>query len=211
MSSEDDVLHREGRSTEKVPEKVPLSTVFFTHDKISCTFKNGQPLRKLIEDLQSGRVTVEHPNLVLDVAMHEGGLFSFRNRRLYCLKQYAETVGDFAIYVRKWAMDEKMKVGSRTKSVGVEYGLKKSSQNGGTSVTIRQPGQPVYSLLDRNLIVGSSAGKTAPPGDRRMVACQKYNQALRLGAPEGAAGAAPAAAPPLLAGFPSARELAAED
>ena len=55
-------------------EKVSVSALFFTHDSISSTFKNGDhagaPLSSLIDDLRSGLVTLDHPSLVLDVVVH---------------------------------------------------------------------------------------------------------------------------------------------
>ena len=86
---------------------VPVSQVFFTHDSIKDTFSYrtahaGQPLESLVNALRSGTTTVDDPRLVLDGVMHDGRLYCLRNRRLYCLKQYARQLGiDISIRIRR--------------------------------------------------------------------------------------------------------------
>ena len=134
-------------------EKVPVSTVHFSHDSIACRFKNGshayEPLSQLVRDLREGTVTVDDPSLVLDVVVHEGRRYSLRNRRLFCLKEYAKEVGaDIAVSVRTWEREERLPGGSGV----LELFLRShTTRNKGRAVRIRSSSR------------GSEGGMVAPP------------------------------------------------
>ena len=86
-------------------QRVPVSTVHYTQDSISCTFRHGphhgRSLSSLVDDLQSEKIPVEHGNLVLDVVEWEGRRRCLNNRRLWCLKEYARRLDlDIDIQVR---------------------------------------------------------------------------------------------------------------
>eukprot|EP00929_Paragymnodinium_shiwhaense_P000536 TRINITY_DN100781_c0_g1_i1.p1 TRINITY_DN100781_c0_g1~~TRINITY_DN100781_c0_g1_i1.p1 ORF type:complete len:573 (-),score=58.29 TRINITY_DN100781_c0_g1_i1:265-1983(-) len=96
-----------------VVRHVPVSSLRFTQASISERFRSGRysgehsglPISTLVGDLHTGRVQIGDDFLVLDVVEYEGRLRSLRNRRLWCLKEYALQVGtDLSLPVRVWPL-----------------------------------------------------------------------------------------------------------
>lgn len=86
------------------PRRVAVSEVFYSQDSVASTFGRktahaGQPLESLVEDLVGGKISADDPALVLDVIDCGGRLISLSNRRLHCLKTFAERTGR-ALHVR---------------------------------------------------------------------------------------------------------------
>jgi len=72
--------------------RLDVQSINFTHGKISPVFRGephaGRPLRTLVDAFMEGTTQVE--DIRLKVAWHHGEYFSYNNRRLWCLKTYAE-------------------------------------------------------------------------------------------------------------------------
>lgn len=73
--------------------QVHVSKVRFTHDSISPRFRDGRPLRRLIDDLMVGKA---HPLRTASLQLRGfrigNELYSLSNRRLFCLREYQRLV-----------------------------------------------------------------------------------------------------------------------
>ena len=73
--------------------EVPIESVWCMQEKISPKFRNGRPLKSMIEGLKSGREDpMRTPYLVLDMARAEFRdrpvrFYTFDHRRCYCMLQ----------------------------------------------------------------------------------------------------------------------------
>eukprot|EP00927_Polykrikos_kofoidii_P047628 TRINITY_DN41892_c0_g1_i1.p1 TRINITY_DN41892_c0_g1~~TRINITY_DN41892_c0_g1_i1.p1 ORF type:complete len:500 (-),score=43.44 TRINITY_DN41892_c0_g1_i1:427-1926(-) len=120
--------------------RVAVSLVRFRHDCISESFKaggphGGAPISSLVDELKAGKVNVD--DLILDVTEHEGNLLSFSNRRLWCLKRYAQDVGeDIGILVRVFPLVPGVRL-SDGRDVMQKFRSSYTSRNSGITVDIR--------------------------------------------------------------------------
>jgi hypothetical protein len=78
-------------------EEVYVDQLEYTQASCGKCFKNGWPLQKLIDELNSGEVDpLRHPDLELEVVRKLHGrhyrYYSNDNRRLYCLKEHQQHV-----------------------------------------------------------------------------------------------------------------------
>ena len=67
-----------------------VGAIRYTQDIVGSCFRDGSPLRALIEDLNAGKIDpLSAPSLRLHVvSWPRKGTFCVNNRRLYCLKQH---------------------------------------------------------------------------------------------------------------------------
>jgi len=74
-------------------KEVPVDEVLFTHSDVSDHFKDGRPIWSCVDELERERINpLDVKFLELDVvrAGSSPRLWSLRNRRLYCLKEYQQ-------------------------------------------------------------------------------------------------------------------------
>ncbi|CAE8599589.1 unnamed protein product [Polarella glacialis] len=72
-------------------QSLNLNDVAYTQTSISERFRDGRPLTILIDALNSGRVSLSHPQLRISVIDWPGrGLKSIDNRRLNCFRRHQE-------------------------------------------------------------------------------------------------------------------------
>ena len=81
--------------------KLKVSDLKFTHDSVARKFRDGSSFDGLMRDLRSGRVDPEMNLKPLKVYHWPSrGYYSRDNRRLKCLKEYQQEVGNRDVFVR---------------------------------------------------------------------------------------------------------------
>jgi len=77
-----------------VPVDVPLDELRYTQCTVKSVFSHGShaglPLQTTVDELVSLALSPQSEPMVLNVVLHKGKLFTLNNRRLWCLKQFAE-------------------------------------------------------------------------------------------------------------------------
>ena len=72
---------------------VSIDNLLYSQQSCGVTFRDGSPLRQLVEELHSGlHDPLTSSFLQLEVIHRDGKLFSNDNRRLYCLKRYRDEI-----------------------------------------------------------------------------------------------------------------------
>ncbi|CAE7652183.1 ak1 [Symbiodinium microadriaticum] len=109
----------------RVERKMDPRKLRFTQASISPTFRDGQPIFQLMNDLNSQEVDPLRELEPLDVVWHDGYWRSLSNRRLWTLKHCTAAMTDQALFVRV-----------RVRAPDAEFRTKLTSTNDGVSVLV---------------------------------------------------------------------------
>lgn len=132
----------------KVPTKISISDLRFTHGEHSETFRHGAHARRtigwLVQQLQDDKVSIEDQTMVLNVVFYHGEFCALNNRHAVALVRYSASVqardpmSSMKCYVRVWPL----KRGFQTEDgqdVVRKFLSAFSSSSAGSCITSRRP------------------------------------------------------------------------
>ena len=121
----------DARSGIQASTVVNCSDILYTQDSCKNVFSDGTTLEEVVQQLTAKlRDPLHDPFFILDVVDWDGRLFSVDNRRLYCLRQYQERLGESRVVQVRIRLHRWLDVLDR-------FWYHFTTVNGGTAIRVR--------------------------------------------------------------------------